>query len=276
MKIAYGIYGMPEISPFDSIPRLAALGYQGIEVAVGSRWSCAPEKLPAADRDRLRALFGELGIDFTAALLFVNMLAEEGAPLDEQHAIFREACRLSRQISPHAEAPVVVSTLGSADIEWERDVDWVAARVQHTSSVARDEGCRLALEPHVGGLLDRPSRVLDLMERAPEAKINFDISHFWVQGMATADVAPPLVPHSVHTHIKDGVLEDGKVRFLLPGEGPHDLVEYFRAMHAAGYRGFITVEVSAHIYRREDYDPWAAAQFCWDALSRARAAAGLA
>jgi sugar phosphate isomerase/epimerase len=105
--------------------------------------------------------------------------------------------------------------------------------------------------------------------------INFDISHFVAAGYAVDEMIRQLVPYSIHTHVKDGRMEDGKVRFLLPGEGDLDWAAYFRGMAQAGWTGPITVEVTAQIFNLSDYDPWPAAEFSLATLREARRAAGV-
>jgi sugar phosphate isomerase/epimerase len=57
--------------------------------------------------------------------------------------------------------------------------------------------------------------------------------------------------------------------FLIPGEGDFDYVRYLREMEKAGYRGYITVEVSVMVQRRPGYDARAAATLSYETLSRA-------
>ena len=70
-------------------------------------------------------------------------------------------------------------------------------------------------------------------------------------------------------------MEQGRVRYLLPGEGDTDYVAYFEEMDRAGWSGCITVEITAMIFRREDYDPWVAAEFSFQTLHEARAKADI-
>jgi sugar phosphate isomerase/epimerase len=59
----------------------------------------------------------------------------------------------------------------------------------------------------------------------------------------------------VHTHLKDqqGTWPDHE--FLVPGEGDFDYPRYARAMKAADYRGYVTIEISVMVQRRPNYDP---------------------
>jgi sugar phosphate isomerase/epimerase len=312
MKIGYGTYGMPEVPIWNALPRLAEIGYEAVEICAADRWPTAPRKLAAQDRERLGQLLEELRLELPALLIFVNLLALAGEEIAAQELLFREACALARDLSPAA-PPAIVSPLGSpprsgsksmgsmgsmgsssnpshtahtthtshtphtpyTDAAWEETLSLVLERVARFGEIAGSEGCCFALEPHVHGLLDRPERVTYLMERlrSPPLGINFDISHFAVAGYSRAETIRALAPYALHTHVKDGRMVDGKVQFLLPGEGEFDYPAYFREMAAAGYRGCVTAEVSAQIFNRPGYDPWPAARFCLETLRRGRQAA---
>ena len=38
MELAYGTYGLPGIMPEDAVPKLAEMGYKGLEITVGERF----------------------------------------------------------------------------------------------------------------------------------------------------------------------------------------------------------------------------------------------
>ena len=65
-------------------------------------------------------------------------------------------------------------------------------------------GVVIAIEPHVGDILDTPARALELLDaiQSPNLKLNFDISHFNVQGIPCQESVAALAPHTVHTHVK--------------------------------------------------------------------------
>jgi sugar phosphate isomerase/epimerase len=139
-------------------------------------------------------------------------------------------------------------------------------------------GVVIAAEPHVGNMLDSVDRVLELLNviDSPFLKLNFDISHFNVQGVPYQESVAALAPHSVHTHVKS---ERGRApdhEFMIPGEAPFDWVGYLHAMRAAGYDEYITAEVSIMVQRRPNYDPLAAAELTYRTLARAFDEAGFA
>ncbi len=271
MRLGYGTYAMPEVPVWEALPRLRELGFEAVEICTAERWPTAPRKLDPSERARLRRLLADLCLELPALLLFVRLLAPAGEELAAQEALFRDACELAHDLSPDS-APAIVTPIGATELQWEEALPLALDRIASFGQLAADEGCRIALEPHVHGLFDRPERVLAVMEplHSPSIGINLDISHFAVAGYPRAETIRQLAPYAFHTHVKDGRMEGGKVRFLLPGEGDFDYPAYFREMAAAGYDGCITAEVSVQIYDQPGYDPWHAAGFCFEKLAIAR------
>jgi sugar phosphate isomerase/epimerase len=264
---------MPETPIEEAIPRIAKLGYESLELCVADRWPTAPHKLSRSQRKAQASLLANSELTLSAVFLFVNLLAP-AEDLWAQEELFREACALARDLAPRANLPIV-TTHGSCDLPWPEGSALLAERVSYFGFLAEGEGTRLALEPHVGALLDTPAKTAWLMERvhSPTVGLNLDLSHFVVAGYSWEEAVRDLARYAFHTHVKDGYMEEGKVRFQLPGEGDLDYAAYFRALRDAGYTGAVSAEVSVQISGRPDYDPWRAAEFCLSTLRIARAEA---
>lgn len=277
MKLAHGTYGMPGIRPEEGLPRLAGIGYEGVELAVGERFCTAPDDMPPRRRNALRDLYQSLGLSVPALLMLLRVMDDDPEVHRRNLDDFRQAAQLAVDVTADR-TPVVTTTMGGGGGTWEEFREKLLRRLQEYAEIAEQIGCTLAIEPHVGGNFDRPERAVWIVEKLqhPSVRLNFDISHFAVAGYTLEQTVPVLVPYAVHTHVKDGRMVDGKVEFLLPGEGDFDYATYFRAMDAVGWKDFITVEVSGMVSSREGYDPYEAAAFCFEALSSALAEAGLA
>ncbi|HVX64061.1 MAG TPA: hypothetical protein VHC19_25790, partial [Pirellulales bacterium] len=85
-----------------------------------------------------------------------------------------------------------------------------------------------------------------------------------------------MLPLTRFIHVKDTVLDKGKARFVLPGEGGFNYVPLLREAAELGYRGCICVEVSGMVSGQPGYDPVAAAQRSYDNLAPAFDKAGVA
>ena len=175
----------------------------------------------------------------------------------------------------HSGRPPATFTMGGKSADWEGERDVLVRRLAGLGDVAAEMGCQLAVEPHVGGLVDRPERAVWLMRTLdhPYVRLNFDISHFALAGYGLADTVPVLLPWAVHAHVKNLRRDGDAFTFLLPGEGDFDYPAYFSAMARHGWSGHVTVEVSAMVSRRPGYDPLAAVTYCHGVLTAALAAA---
>ena len=281
MEIGYGTYGMPKVPLRTALPGLAERGYRSVELCVAAPYEPAPDRLDGAARAALRGLIQDLHMTLSGLMVFVNLLAEHPDEFERQETLFRKVCVLAGDLSQSPESRIVASTIGHGTLTWEQDEPELVRRVARFAEIADQEACRFALEPHVGGILSDPERAAWLVEAGRQQSegaaralgLNFDISHFTVAGYPLKETIRTLVPYSWHTHVKDGYMMDGRVQFQLPGEGDTDYVQYFRTMAECGWSGPITVEISAQIFNRDDYEPWGAAEYCLRKLHEAQAEA---
>ena len=277
MKIGYTTWGMPN-TPIDvSIPHLASCGYRGVEIAVTGGFTTALDTLDAAERKRIRSLLDQHGLDLPAVGGHSSMMARE----PEAHAAcwrrLTGTADLCAEWAGNGEPPALVSVIGSKPGDFEESWDLMVERVGDMAEYCRSRGVVLALEPHVGDGMTDPAKVARLMEAvdSPHCKLNFDISHFEVEGYATGATVEVLAPFAVNTHVKDQRGRAPDHEFMIPGEGDFDYATYLKAMNQAGFDGYITVEISMGVHRRPNYDPLAAAGESFETLSRAFSQAGL-
>ena len=117
---------------------------------------------------------------------------------------------------------------------------------------ATKKGLTLALEPIVGRTIGTSAGALEMLERVPGLKINFDPSHLQVMGDDTVEAAHKLGSHSVHMHLKDarGTLDDWA--FVPLGTGEIDLAGTAKAMVAEGFDGTISIEHESHYFAGDE------------------------
>ena len=278
MYLGYSTWGMPTV-PIDlAVAQIARLGFDGLELTVIPRWLTELSTLDVHARQHIRQLYLDNHLALPAIAGHTSLLEDDPV----QHAANMERlCRtadLCTDLAIGGSMPALNTTVGGKSEDWERRRHQLVERVGALATYAGNRQVTLAVEPHVSTALDRPERVVWLIEQvdSPYCRVNFDISHFNVIGLSIEETVPVLAPLSAHTHVKD---ERGRApdhQFLIPGEGEFDYVRYLKAMAAAGYDGFITVEVSIMVQQRPDYDPLAAAAQSYRVLSRAFEEAGLA
>ena len=267
MKLAYRTYGLQTVDPLEAVDRVAAIGYDALELNVGDDWPSAAAKLVGDARKTLRDRYEAAGLPSPVLMHLINLCAAD-EDVEAKISVLAGSCQLANDLNFDGRSSVITTTLGGQDGTWEEVREHVAEGLLPYARVAEDHGVTLALEAHVGQEFDSPEKAVWLVEAVghPAIRLNFDHSHFHVLGMELQHCVDLCAPYAVHTHLKDGRMVDGKVQFLLPGDGELDLQAYFRAVSAAGVAVPITAEVSGQIWQRSDYDPWETAVQCYRAM----------
>jgi sugar phosphate isomerase/epimerase len=277
MKLSYSTWGM-QTTPIDvAVRHCAALGFDGLELTVIPGWPTDAATMDAFERQRIRSLYDDAGIELCGISGNVPLLLASMADADANEARFRTYLDLAAELQQLGERLIVTTTTGGVPADWESRKNEVIDRVGRLAEYADRNGVMIGIEPHVGAALHRPEDVVWLVEQigSPGLTIHFDISHFNVQGIPMEASVTMLAPLSLHTHVKDerGIAPDHA--FLIPGEGEMDYPRYLTLMRDAGYDGHIVVEISLMVQARPDYDALAAATQSYDVLSRAFETAGI-
>ena len=277
MKIGYSTWGMPTVPVDTAISHIADLGFDGIELTIIPRFTTELSTLDAAERKRIASLLKQHNLALPAIAAHSSLLETDPDAHAKNMWRLKGGVDLAVELAQEDELPAVNTTTGGKPEEWEIKKDFLAERVGELVDYGASRGVTIAMEPHIGAIIDTPEKVLELLEivNSPYLKVNFDISHFDIIGIPTEETVSALAPVSAHTHVKDqrGIAPD--FEFLIPGEGTFDYVGYLKAMQAHGYDGFITAEVSFMVQARANYDPLAAATLSYETLSKAFVDAGI-
>ena len=277
MKLGYSTWGMPTVPIDTAIRHIAQLGFDGMELAIGPRFITELSTLDTAERKRIAGLLKEYDLMLPAIAAHSSLIEMDAEAHAQSLWRLKGAVDLGLELVPEDTPPAINTTSGGQPEDWENSKQFLAERTGEVVEYAAAHAVTVAMEPHIGGLIDTPDKVLELLNLvgSPYLKVNFDISHFDIIGIPTEESVAALAPHSAHTHVKDqrGLAPD--FEFLIPGEGPFDYVNYLKLMQQHGYDGFITAEVSFMVQARENYDPLAAATLSYETLSRAFVEAGI-
>ncbi|HEX7981057.1 MAG TPA: sugar phosphate isomerase/epimerase family protein [Gemmatimonadaceae bacterium] len=243
--------------------RLAArVGYKGIDWPFGA--------VRAAGVDATRALLAELGIVPTIVNLPMrDPLGPDDAAFDAQLPKLDEDAAFCRAIG----CSRFQFVLGPTTLNGEtKDVRWahVQRRLAAISAVLATHQMRMGLE-FLGPLVFRMPRprpagapadstspppvpfvwtlrdTLALAEASgPSIGVTLDAWHWYHSGGTVADIRAARASRIVHVHVSDArPMPPDQVRDdmrWLPGEGVIDLVGFFRALKAIGYRGGVAPE----------------------------------
>ena len=271
MKLGYSNYGMKDVEILEALPRIHSIGYEAMELCARDGWQTAANNFGAQDRKRLSANLHELGFPTPPIMEALDVCAVGDARAVMQRraaATFELANDLNLGDGPS----IVTTTVGDPNPEWETGKHRVRGGFMGLADLAGRYDVIVAAEPHAGGEFNSPEKAAWLMEntRHEQLKLNFDISHFVAQGIDMGSSIDLCVPYAVHTHIKDGYTKDGKVHYLLPGDGELDLGDYMALVKEAGLAVPVYVEVSRQLSERPGFDSWATAEYCFRKLDDAR------
>ena len=275
MQIGYTTWGMPAVPVDRALSFLSEQGFDAVELTVLPNYTTAVDRLDAEERRRIRKLFTRYGLAMPAVAAHRSLLDEDPGAHMENMGVLKQAVDLCAEWGDGRGMPVLDTVLGGAPEDWEPRLDFIFERVRKLVDYAADRGVVIGMEAHVGSALDTAEKSVQLVESidSPHLGLNFDISHFDVLGIPIEEAVRLMAPYAVHTHVKDQRGKAPDYEFLVPGEGDFDFVAYLRAMHAAGYRGSITAEVSYMVQKRPEYDPFEAAALCYRTLEKAFAEA---
>ncbi len=266
-KLGYGTYGMPELAAIDAVTAVHECGYDGVELCCLPNQPGHPSRIDEAARRELRQRLDDLGVELPALMLGLNGLADDPEP--EREAL-RQAIALGYALSPGS-PPVMVTTTGGSPSKWATHRDQLVESLYEWAAICSREKVYLAIEPHVGGILHTPEQADWIRRRIdlPALKFNYDESHFQLRSLPLAESVRLMAPYAVATHVKDAEGDAEHVKFLLPGDGNFDYPAFIELLHDAGYRGYLTVEVSGMVWKAAGYDAVAEAKRCHDFLDHA-------
>ncbi|MGI9145351.1 MAG: sugar phosphate isomerase/epimerase family protein [Chloroflexota bacterium] len=276
MKLAFSAWAMREAPVDTQIDIVRRAGYVGICLVSGAGFGLDALNADAAERRRIRRLLEEAQLSLTAVAGHADLLEPDAELRAANVARLKANLDLAADLAIADSPPPVVSMGYGTPDDYASGRELLAERVGELAAYAARRGGCVALEAHVGQAFDLPDKVAWLMRTvdSPHFRFNLDNSHFEVMGCDMDDYLPLLVPYSVHTDLKDQRGRYPEHEFLVPGEGDFDYARYLRAMDAAGYSGFVTVEISVMVQRRPGYDPAEVARRSFDTLvAAARASA---
>jgi sugar phosphate isomerase/epimerase len=283
IPLAYGTYGLAAFSPWESIDLIAASGYSGIELTLAEGYRNAGTRMSASETHQTKERLEATGLALVAVLARLEVLDASGTPRPATRGQLREIIASGQALSA-TDQLIVTFTMGGRTGNWPQGRAELVDELGQLGAIAASEGAVLAVEAHVGGLVDRPDRVHWLIQQVglDSVRINFDISHFALPGTNydTLGLIRELLPLAVHAHVKDSIATSDGFRFVLPGSGSFDYTQYFAGLMASGWERPVTVEVSAMVFGQPDYDPLRAMDSSYralaDALAQAQTLAALA
>ena len=243
--------------PLDEvIPRLARIGYDGIEIG-----AAAPHAYPAyvgpERRKEIRTLLEANGIEVSAMLP-----APGGGPGFNVASPSQEERRAA--IEQYKEVAQLCADLGGNTLlyvagwviygtEWKQAFDWSREALVEIGRAAADLGMTVAVEqnPADGNLIESLDDGVELMRSvdAPNVKLMFDTIHAMYRNEVPTDYVYRMGNDLRYVHLSD-------IDRLPPGQGRGDFVGLVQALTDIGYDGYLSMEIGFN-YRNAQPDKFA-------------------
>ncbi len=260
IALGFSLYGMKSVPLADAIETCAAIGYDGLELALMPGYLAEPKVLTAAKRKELRTRLKDSNLALHGLM---ENLVEPAADADHAKNLDRlkAAAELGHELSPDSPPPIE-TILGGKPAQWDAVKDRLVTRLGDWAKIAADAKTTIAVKPHIGNALHRPADAAWLVKQvnSPWLKLAFDFSHLVLRGYKLAESMSAELPQTAFIHVKDAKGTPEKFEFMLPGEHGTDYAEYAKLLRSAKCRVPVVVEVSGMISNKPDYDPEKAAR----------------
>jgi sugar phosphate isomerase/epimerase len=264
MHLAYSSNAYLNFSIEETIARIAALGYEGLELLadVPHAWPAGllPERIRA-----IRECLEKHRLKISNVNGFMmNAVADPRQPY--WHPSWIEPDRHYRAIRREhtRRALALAKELGAASIQTEpggllEGQSWEAAaavfyeEIMPCVELAGQLEVYLLIEPEPGLMIETFEQYLEFAGRldSPWVGLNFDIGHAFCMGQEPEQWIARMAPHTKHYHLED-IAATRKHAHLIPGRGSIDIAAVLREIEKSKYQGWITVELYPYIENPDD------------------------
>lgn len=260
MKLAFSSNAYLRYSIEETIRRIAAIGYQGIELLadVPHAWPAGllPERV-----DAIRQSLFDAGLTISNINAFMmNAVADPRQPYwhpgwidpdPHYRAIRREHTKRALKLAAQLGAPHITTEPGGplAPGQTRRvGYDIFYDELMPCVEVAETEGVGLLIEPEPELLIERFDEYLEFVARidSPVIGLNFDVGHAYCVGEDPQDWVARMAQHTVHYHLED-IAATRVHQHMVPGHGAIDFAATLAAIEATGYDGWLTVELYPYL-----------------------------
>ena len=273
MKISHhsGVFNSYPLT--EVIPRLAALGYDGVElnaeIAPWTKPHVTPDTSPA-DRAEIRRLASQHGIKISSISAHVSLVESETS-MRQHNLQFVKGC-IDLALDLGTDVVHGLAGTPAPGVDRQQAWEWLLEGSAECSRYAEERNVKFGMEAVamclVANMADLDRLLADL--GGEKLYVNFDPSHLPSANEDPAQWVRDLGQRIIHVDMKDArIYEPHEERvsfsgvpleFECPplGKGIVDFPAMVGALREIGYQGYLSVEYSAHYfgYHEEPWDRW--------------------
>ena len=256
MELAFSTNAYLRFPIEEAIRRVAAIGYQGIELMadVPHAW---PAGLLESQKRSIRDALKQEGLTITNINAFMmNAVADPRQPYwhpswtdpdPHYRTIRREHTKRALHLAAELGAPHITTEPGGPPFEGQTPEE--ALQILHDEltpcvALAEELGIGLLIEPEPELLIERFGQYLDFVRRfdSPALGLNFDIGHAYCVNEDPEQWVAEMADQTVHYHLED-IAASRVHQHLVPGKGAIDFSATLEAIRQTEYGGWLTVEL---------------------------------
>lgn len=256
MNLAYSANAYMRFSVEESIDRIAALGYTGIELMADTPhlW---PAAVSAAQLASVRRRLDDRGLAIANINAFMmNAVHDFWHPSwIEPDPSFRrlriEHTQRALRMAGELGAPNITTEPGGPlppGMTRQSAMEMFVEGLSEALAVAETCAVRLLVEPEPGLLIENAEQFELLADRidSPMFGLNFDIGHFYCVADPLPGTIRRLQRFTRHYHVED-IAATRVHEHLIPGEGAIDFAAAFAAVRETDFDGWLTVELYPYL-----------------------------
>ncbi|GLI36325.1 sugar phosphate isomerase/epimerase family protein [Desulforhabdus amnigena] len=264
MRVSFSTNAFTQYSIFDAVEKIAAAGYEGIELLADIPHLYA-DSVSVSDLQKLKehlsrtglrvanlnanTAVGYYGRSFWEPLFEPSLAHPE--PLERQWRI--DYTRKCIDMASFLGSPCVSVTSGRMvpGVLPEKSLDFLRQSLKEVAEYAHDHGIRIGIEYEPGLLVECYEELASLLDGLdlPNLGANLDLGHSHLLREDPQKVIGGLGQRIFHIHIED--IKDRKHYHLIPGRGDLDFGSLFETLGRHHYEGFITVELYTYPHQPE-------------------------
>ncbi|WP_254560035.1 sugar phosphate isomerase/epimerase family protein [Dyadobacter diqingensis] len=243
-KLSFSTLGSPAWSLATILKTAVENGYQGVELRGLQNemdLTKCPEFSSAERAAQTRKLFADQGVQIINLGSSAQLHHADIAKRRQNIAEAQRFIDLAQQLGcPYVR---VFPDQLPADQPREHTIRLISEGLLELGDYAKKRSVTVLLESH--GELTRSDLLIQIMTAAEHSNVGliWDVFNMWIDSHENVvDVYRKLKKYIRHTHIKDGINENGKHRYTLIGQGQAPLHEAIKALVDGGYQGFYSFE----------------------------------
>lgn len=240
MKLAFSTLGCPDFSWPDIYSMAKDLGYSGIEIRGLGKDIFAVQAQPFTGEqlnhtiEKLSSLRLEIPCLSSGCCLKFEEKSEENYTEILQYIQLASKLntpyiRILADLEPHVTGEV--------------DDQVVLSQLERLVPAAEKHGVILLVETN--GVYANTNRLRDLLDQVASDSVGalWDVHHPYRQaGEAPGQTVQNLGAYIKYVHIKDSIVDKGKIKYRLMGEGDLPIEDMMKALQSINYEGYVSLE----------------------------------